>query len=67
MKDHYSIVAEKLKSNKSQLKIGHLNVNGILTKNKKEEIELLLTTVKLDILSVTESKLTKKNEDSDIT
>ena len=43
-------------TNQRGLKIGHINVNGL--KQKLSEISLLLNTVKLDLLAISETHLT---------
>ena len=47
-------------------KTAHLNVNGILTKSKLQEVQLLLRSTKIDVLGITESKLTSKISDTEL-
>ena len=53
---------------KANLKIGHVNVNGLMTLSKLQEIKLLLSTTKFDIMGITETKFTGtiKDEELDI-
>lgn len=64
----YEMLKNEISAGRGFLKTAHINVNGILTKSKLDEIRLLLRTTGLDILGITESKLTNdvKDEDLDI-
>ena len=53
----YGIVKEEMGTNKGFLKIAHINVNGIMTLTKLQEIKLLLFETEIDILEITETKL----------
>ena len=53
--DPFDALQENLRS--TGLKIGHLNVNGLLA--KMVEIQVLLQRIKLDILAISETHLTK--------
>ena len=46
---------------KAHLKLGHVNVNGIMTLSKLREIKVLLQTAKFDILGITETKINQQN------
>ena len=48
---------------KAHLKLGHVNVNGIMTLSKLREIKVLLQTAKFDILGITETKLISRTTD----
>ena len=52
------------KGGKTFLKAAHINVNGLLTSTKLQEIKLILCNTNIDILGITETKLHKKVEDS---
>ena len=52
--------------NNSHLKVAHINVNGLMTTTKFQEVQLLLKKLKFDVLGITESKLTSKIQDEDI-
>lgn len=56
----------RISCNNSHLKEDHINVNGLMTTTKFQEVELLLQKVKFDVLGITESKLTSKIRDEDI-
>ena len=51
-------------TNQRGLKIGHINVNGL--KQKLSEISLLLNTVKLDLLAISETHLTSSVSNNQI-
>ena len=51
-------------TNQRGLKIGHINVNGL--KQKLSEISLLLNTVKLDLLAISETHLTSQVSNAEI-
>ena len=63
---HYSLLARDISVDKGCLKIGHINVNGLLTICKLQELNVLLDSLHFDVLGVTESKLASNNSDSDI-
>ena len=42
------------------MKVAHINVNGIMTRNKLMEVKILLAETGIDILGITESKLHPK-------
>ena len=44
-------------TNKGCLKVAHINVNGIMTLTKLQEIKLLLFETEIDILGITETKV----------
>ena len=64
----YEMLKNEISAGRGFLKTAHINVNGILTKSKLDEVRLLLRTTGLDNLGITESKLTNdvKDEDLDI-
>ena len=51
---------------KANPKIGHVNVNGLMTLSKLQEIILLLSTTKFDIMGITETKFTGKIRDEEL-
>lgn len=51
---------------KSVLTTAQINVNGILTCTKLEEIKIILLHANIDILGITETKLNKTVEDKDL-
>ena len=51
---------------KANLKIGHVNVNRLMTLSKLQEIKLLLSTTKFDIMGITETKFTGKIKDEEL-
>ena len=51
---------------KAHLKLGHVNVNGIMTLSKLREIKVLLQTAKFDIFGITETKLTSSTTDEQL-
>ncbi len=57
--DPLDVLVENLRS--IGLKIGHLNVNGLVA--KMAEIQVLLHRMKFDILSISETHLTKDIKD----
>ena len=61
---YYSPLAEEIPSNKSHSKVAHINANRLLTKSKLQEIQILLETTMFDLLGISASKLTRKNEDT---
>lgn len=54
------------KGGKASFKVAHVNVNGLLTSTKLQEIKLILCNTNIDILDITETKLHKKVEDSEL-
>ena len=65
-KIHMKDLKNEISIGRGSLKTAHINVNGILTKSKIDEIRLLLRTTGLDILGITESKLTSNDKDEDL-
>ena len=51
---------------KVHLKLGHVNVNGIMTLSKLREIKVLLQTAKFDMLGITETKLISRTTDEQL-
>ena len=51
---------------KANLKIGHVNVNGLMTPSKLQEVKLQLSTTKFDIMGITETKFTGKIKDEEL-
>ena len=58
----YGNLANEMQASRSGMKIGHLNVNGLL--NKIHEIFFLLSETKFDILALSETHLHKNVSDS---
>ena len=55
---HYDTLKSQLEEGgKGSLKVAHINVNGIMTRNKLMEVKILLAETGIDILGITESKL----------
>lgn len=48
------------------MKVAHININGLMTTRKFQEVQLLLEKLKFDVLGLTASKLTSKIRDEDI-
>ena len=65
-RSHLKLLATRLPTNKSHLKAAHINVNGLLTKAKLQEVQILLETTEFDLLGITETKLTSRVEDKEI-
>ena len=58
---HYDTLKSQLEEGgKGTLKVAHINVNGIMTRNKLMEVKILLAETGIDILGITESKLHPK-------
>ena len=58
---HYDTLKSQLEEGgKGALKVAHINVNGIMTRNKLMEVKILLAETGIDILGITESKLHPK-------
>ena len=56
---HESELSEEIRADsRLPLKVTHIKVNGLLTKAKLQQIQLLLEMTKLDVLGISESKLT---------
>ena len=53
----YGTLKEEMGTSKGFLKIAHINVNGIMTLIKLQEIKLLLFETEIGILGITETKL----------
>ena len=53
--DHTANLKEKLKTNKNNISMAHINVDGLL--HKMAEIKNFLFTTKVDILAITETHL----------
>ena len=56
-RSHLRLLATRLPTNKSHLKAAHINVNGLLTKAKLQEVQILLETTKFDLLGITKFDL----------
>ena len=54
-KDHTANLKEKLKTNKNNISVAHINIDGLL--HKMAEITIFLFTTKVDILAITETHL----------
>ena len=54
-------LSEEIRSDEGLLKVAHININGLLTKAKLQQIQLLETT-KLDLLEIADSKLTSETK-----
>ena len=65
---HYDTLKSQLEEGgKRSLKVAHINVNQIMTRNKLMEVKILLAETGIDILGITESKLhPKEHEDREI-
>ena len=63
---YFSELNMRISCNNSHFKAAHINVNGLMTKTKVQEAQLLLEKVRFDVLGITESKLTSKIRDEDI-
>lgn len=61
----YDDLKTRLQQRGPYLNIAHINVNGLLTKKKLDEIRILLETTGIDCLGITETKL--KNTDKEET
>ena len=46
--------------------LGHINVNGLMTLNKLQEVKLLFSTTKFDIMGITKTKFTGKIKDEEL-
>ena len=57
---------EEIRADSRLLKGAWINVNGLVTNAKVQQIQLLLEMTNLDVLGITESKLTSDNGDKDI-
>lgn len=62
----YQLLKSKLCQRKEILSVAHINVNGILTRNKLDEVKLMLEITGLDLLGVTETKLNQNNSDREL-
>ena len=63
---HFSELNMRISCNNSHLKVAHIDVNGLTTATKFQEVQLLLEKLQFDVLGITESKLTSKIRDEDI-
>ena len=57
---------DEIQTGNKQLLTAHINVNGILTRNKLTEIKILLDKTKIDCLGITETKLNKNDSDESL-
>eukprot|EP00112_Aurelia_sp_Birch-Aquarium-sp1_P008647 Seg1958.1 transcript_id=Seg1958.1/GoldUCD/mRNA.D3Y31 product="hypothetical protein" protein_id=Seg1958.1/GoldUCD/D3Y31 len=57
---------DEIQTGNKQLITVHINVNGILTRNKLTEIKILLDKTKIDCLGITETKLNKNDSDESL-
>ena len=57
---------DEIQTGNKRLSTAHINVNGILTRNKLTEIKILLDKTKIDCLGITETKLNKNDSDESL-
>eukprot|EP00794_Sanderia_malayensis_P014558 gene14558-16060_t len=62
----YQLLKSNLCQRKDNLGVAHINVNGILTSNKLDEVKLMLEITRLDLLGVMETKLHQNNSNSEL-
>ena len=60
---YYDLLKGYISVGRGLFKTAHINVKGILTKSKLNEIKLLLKSTRLNVLGITESKLTFSTKD----
>ena len=59
----YQNLKQNLSYEPKYLKVAHINVNGLLTRSKLQEVKILLSETKFDMLGITETKLSSRTGD----
>ena len=59
----YQNLKQNLSYEPKYLKVAHVNVNGLLTLSKLQEVKILLSETKFDMLGITETKLSSRTTD----
>ena len=62
----YQNLKQNLSYEPKYLKVAHISVNGLLTRSKLQELKMLLSETKFDMLGITETKLSSGTTDKEL-
>ena len=62
----YQDLKQNLSYEPKYLKVAHINVNGLLTRSKLQEVKIVLSETKFDMLGITEIKLSSRTADEEL-